>query len=96
LGFMNFDFTNTTLGIDLFHESRPFSYFTADSYVGALNSKWFYILNEPSRLYKHSKKDKTDYLGTQPDLESEMRIYVESMLQSTQYLIKNRLVSPKK
>jgi phosphoglycerol transferase MdoB-like AlkP superfamily enzyme len=91
LGLLNIPYTNTSLGIDLFKESRKFIYFSADDKIGCINQHYFYIYHTDKRecLFDLNIKDKSNCINNFQDLANEMKRYSFSMLQTTQWLIKN-------
>ena len=91
---MKMPFINNSLGIDLLNDSRPFAYFSADSKLACLNDEYYLIIdkNWTESLYRYKNKDLTNYLESQRSLADSMKTYTYSMLQTTQYLIRNRLV----
>ena len=94
MGLLNLPYVNNTLGIDLFRETRPFIYFSADDKLGCLNREYFWVWrsNGGESLYRYREKDRRDYLAEHPQLAREMKVYAESMLQTTQWLIDRQLV----
>ena len=43
LSFLKIPFKNTSMGIDLMNETRPYMYFTADSKIGCIDNKYYYV-----------------------------------------------------
>ncbi|MGV8019225.1 MAG: LTA synthase family protein [Ignavibacteria bacterium] len=88
MGFISMPYVNNTLGIDLTKESRPFSFFAADTKIGCIKEDYFLLIrsNGPESLYKYGKRDVTNYLNENTALADSMRTYVYSMLQTYSYM----------
>ena len=91
---MDIPYVNNTLGMDLLKESRPFIYFCADNKLGCLSGEYFLVLRENGgeSLYAYKNRDTQNYSATKKQLAKEMKDYLYSMLQTSQWLIKNRKV----
>ena len=94
MGLLNIPYVNNTLGMDLLKESRPFIYFCADNKLGCLSDEYFLVLRENGgeSLYAYKNRDTQNYSETKKQLAKEMKDYLYSMLQTSQWLIKNRKV----
>ena len=92
MGLLNIAYTNTTLGIDLLKENRPFSYFNGDDKYGVIDQNWFLMVREDQSnyLYKYQSKDHKDYAKEFPEIVNKMNIYAKSNLQSYQYYLKKK------
>jgi phosphoglycerol transferase MdoB-like AlkP superfamily enzyme len=93
MGLLNYSYTNTTFGIDLLKEKRPFMYFNGDNKFGVINNDHYYIWRQSGieSLYKFKEKSLVDYKDSLPELTKEMSDYGKSFIQTAQYLQKNRL-----
>ncbi len=93
MGLLNYSYTNTTFGIDLLKEKRPFMYFNGDNKFGVINNDYYYIWRQSGieSLYKFKEKSLVDYKDSLPGLTKEMSDYGKSFIQTAQYLQKNRL-----
>lgn len=92
LGLLNLPYLNTTLGVDLINEARPFAYFCADDKIGVVDQENYLVIREngPASLYHYRQKDPADHSAEQAGLCDSMRVYAYSMMQSAQWLIANK------
>lgn len=94
LGMLLPEYENNTLGVDLFHQRRPYVYFSADDKIGILDSSYFYVYRtsqQRASLYHYRDEDPTDYITTDSSRVAPMRRYGFSMIQeSQQMLLENR------
>jgi len=92
MGFLNQPYTNTTLGIDLNKETRPYIFFNSDDKFGVLNRELFLIVRNDgsSNLYKYQNNNKTDFIKVLKDEASQMNEYARSNLQVFQHILKRR------
>ncbi len=95
MGMLRQPYVNNTMGIDLLREKRPFIYFSADDKIGCLNNEYFLVIRDdgPPSLYDYILKDTYNYLPGNQKLVKAMKEYTFSMIQTTEYLIDNHLVS---
>jgi phosphoglycerol transferase MdoB-like AlkP superfamily enzyme len=91
MGILNLSFINNTLGIDLVKEERPYIYFSADDRIGCLSKEFFYVYrtNGIESLYRYKTNETKNYLTEYSFTVDSMRTYAFSMLQASQWLIKN-------
>jgi phosphoglycerol transferase MdoB-like AlkP superfamily enzyme len=94
MSYLGFEFENNTLGTDLFTQTRPYAYFSADDKIGILDSVHFYVenINGHQALYRYKDKSVENELLKYPEKVSEMQQYAYSMLQSSIYAVENRVV----
>lgn len=92
LGLLNVPYLNTTLGVDLIKEPRPFAYFCADDKIGVVDQDNYLVIREngPVSLYHYRQRDPADHSAEQAGLCDSMRVYAYSMMQSAQWLIANK------
>jgi len=92
MGIMNIPYVNNTFGIDLAKETRPYAYFCADEEIGCVGEEFYLVhrMNGPETLYRFKNEEKRNYAGVYPALADSMRNYAFSMLQSAQWMVKNR------
>ncbi len=90
MGLLNIPYQNTTLGIDLLRENRPYSYFNGDDKYGVIDKNWYLMVKEDKSnyLYKYQSKDPKDYAKNYPEVVSKMNNYAKSNLQAYQYYLK--------
>jgi phosphoglycerol transferase MdoB-like AlkP superfamily enzyme len=88
-------YINNTFGIDLLKERRPFIYFSADDKWGVINDTFFLMETEYGyeRLYRYREEDMTNYIEQNQSLVDEMKIYAQSNMLTSQYLINQRKLS---
>jgi phosphoglycerol transferase MdoB-like AlkP superfamily enzyme len=89
MGLLKLNYTNNTLGIDLFRESRPYIFFNADDKYGVIDKDWFLIVREDktTSLYKYRNSDTYNYAGDCSNIVDKMNDYAISNLQAFQYII---------
>jgi len=92
MGFLNQPYTNTTLGIDLNKETRPYIFINSDDKYGVLNRELFLIVRNDgsSNLYKYQNNNKTDFSKELKNEASQMNEYARSNLQVFQHILKRR------
>jgi len=92
MNFINVEYTNNTMGINLINEEREFAYFSTLGKYGVRNQDYYYInrLEGKESLFKYSDKKsyKINLIDSLPKLAKKMKIYAESNLQTAQYLTK--------
>lgn len=92
MNFVNVEYTNNTMGINLIDEEREFAYFSTLGKYGVRNEDYYYInrLEGKESLFKYTDKDnnKINLIDSLPKLANKMKIYAESNLQTAQYLTK--------
>ena len=91
MGILNQTYTNTTLGVDLLKEGRPYIFINGDDKVAVLDKEFLFILKKEGdkKLYKYSTFDTKNYLKERPKKAQEMEEYVKSNLQTFQYILLN-------
>jgi phosphoglycerol transferase MdoB-like AlkP superfamily enzyme len=85
-------YVNNTFGIDLLKEHRPFIYFSAGNSWGVINDTFFLLEPEYGceQLYRYREGDLTNYVEQYQSLADEMKIYAQSNMQASQYIISRR------
>lgn len=94
LSFLKIPFKNSSMGIDLMHEKRPWMYFTADSKIGAIDDEFYYfnLMDEQKEfLYRFKDLDTKNYLGAYKAKADSMKTYASEMIRLADYIIKNKL-----
>ena len=89
MGLLKQNYTNNTLGIDLFREKRPYMYFNADDKYGVIDDEWFLVVRDDSTksLYKYRDADTYNYAGDGKSIVDKMNLYGKSNLQTFQYIL---------
>jgi phosphoglycerol transferase MdoB-like AlkP superfamily enzyme len=93
MGMLNISYTNQSMGIDLLKEKRPSIFFTADDKVGCLNMDYYFIhrtISGKETMYRYDKLLIDDYSKSNSIVFDSLKTYAYSMLQSSQYLLKNK------
>lgn len=92
MGILGLPYQNSTLGIDLFAEQRPYMYFTADDTYGVVDSTWLLVAphDRPSKLYRYRNNDPRDYLAAYPSIAARMKEYAQSNMQTYQYVLRKK------
>ncbi|MBA3704616.1 MAG: LTA synthase family protein [Bacteroidetes bacterium] len=97
MGLLNRPYINNTMGVDLLKEGRKFICFSADDKLGCVNDQYFWYNNMGSEWLLHYRdKDPKQYIQQFPLLADTLKNYAYNMLQTTQWLIKNKNVGPQK
>lgn len=91
-------YTNNTLGVDLFTEKRPYTYFCNDDKLAVIDNEFLFIYrkNAESSLFKHHENEVNDYIKQYPNIADSMKMYAISQMQTAQYLIEKKLTSTSK
>jgi phosphoglycerol transferase MdoB-like AlkP superfamily enzyme len=94
MGLLNISYINNTFGIDLLRETRPYVFFNSDETSGCLDETHLLVLNQDGQksLFDYKHVDNIDQCSTQPILADSMSMYVRSMYQTAQWMIKHRKV----
>jgi phosphoglycerol transferase MdoB-like AlkP superfamily enzyme len=97
MGLLKRPYTNRTLGIDLLRESRPYIYFSSDDAVGCIDSSFFYSYNVKTNresLHRYRDRSLLNLASLHEERTLNMRRYAASMLQTSNYLFRNKLTRP--
>lgn len=88
MGLLQQPYTNSTLGVDLLHESRPYIFINGDDKFAALDKEWLLILKDDNsfKLHKYNDKDQKNYADDFPEKVQKMLIYMKANLQTYQYI----------
>ena len=94
LGMLNITWTNTTMGIDITKQQRPFMYFCADDRIGCIDSVHYFIDrgNGHETLYRFADLSTVDLTKQFPEKSEAMKRYTYSMMQTTQWLVEHDLL----
>jgi phosphoglycerol transferase MdoB-like AlkP superfamily enzyme len=94
LSFLQIPFDNKSMGIDLMHEQRPYMYFTADSKIGCIDDKYYYIHlldDQKELLYEFKDLNMHSFYDEKKAKADSMRQYAYGMIRTTNYILKNKL-----
>lgn len=91
MGLLGMSYTNNTLGVDLINQKRKYTYYCADDKVCCMSDSLLYIyrLNGPESLHKFKHLALENVIDKYPNEAIEMRKYAFSMLQTSQWMVKN-------
>lgn len=96
LGMLGIGYTQNNFGIDLNKEERPYAFYTTDKHIAARDSSRLYIYEPSEDIEFFYSLVNGELLETECDSTcQEMRNYCFSMLQSAQFLAKNKLTVDK-
>lgn len=89
MGLMNKTYVNTTMGIDLLKEDRPYAYFNGDDKFGVINDSLYYVYrdNGVESVYKYKEKDLVNYITEFSKEAEEMKVYASSFLETYQWIL---------
>lgn len=91
MGLLGLAYTNNTLGVDLLNAKRKYTYYCADDKICCMGDSLLYIyrLNGPESLHRYKKLDLENVLAKYPQIAADMHHYAFSMLQTSQWMLKN-------
>ncbi len=99
MGMLNRSYENSSMGVDLFREERPYMYFVSDHHLGCIDDEFFYMYSPSAKadaLYDY-RNGRTENLieGYRAKADS-MKNYGVSMMLTSDYLVKEKLaINPK-
>lgn len=89
LGLLNIGYTQNNFGIDLLKEQRPCMFYTADNLIAARDTSRLYIYSpESQQEFCYRCRGREVQAMPQDSLFDQLKDYCFSMLQSTEYLVK--------
>ena len=90
-GLLNISYTNSTLGIDVLKETRPYVYFSNDNFLGVIGSNLFLIESKAGKLglYDYKSQSVHNLIEQFPEVADSMKTYSHSMQQTSQFIIDN-------
>lgn len=96
-GLLGWSYTNNTMGIDLWHGSRKYMFFSQDNKVGVADTEQLYIWHKDGHedMFRLSNNKVQIPIKNNPKADS-MKLFAFSMLQSTQWAIDNHKTGPVK
>ena len=94
MGVLGLEYRNNTFGVDILNEQRPYMFFSSDDVFECIDYEWYYLNHTGGyeSLYRHVDNNGVDVIDSHPEIADKMRKYAVSMLQATQYMIKEDLV----
>lgn len=94
LSFLRIPFKNTSMGIDLLHEKRPWMYFTADSKIGCINEEFYYfrLMDEQKEmLYRFKDLDTKNYIDEYRTKADSMKKYAVDRIRAADHILQQKL-----
>ena len=93
MGLLGIDYTNNTFGEDLLEKNREYIFFAADNAIGCISDSLFYTWHTDGResLYNYRKKSSENLMNIYSSEAQKMNKYAFSMMQSAQYMLRNKL-----
>lgn len=94
MGLTGMGYENNSLGIDLLKDRRPYAYFSSDEYIACIDEEYYWLsgLNGKEGLYRFRQKSTENLLESDADRAGVMKSYTASMLQTSQYMMRNNRV----
>lgn len=94
MNLLKLPYTNTTLGVDLFTESRPFMYFNADDKIGVIDDEHLLILRKegPETMHLYQNKSVNNCIEENKVKAETMKKYAFSNMQAAYYLMSKNKV----
>jgi phosphoglycerol transferase MdoB-like AlkP superfamily enzyme len=95
LSLLNIEYTNTTLGINLFEQKHDAVFFCADDRIGCIDETCYWLQRNDGResLYQYQKLDFTELINTHKPKADSLKNHAYNMLQTAQYLYSNRFLA---
>jgi len=97
LNLLGISHLNTTFGIDLFHEKRPYTYFNHDQIYALIDSTHLLLITPKQTLglYRWSNGDLYDYRNIDTLKRKAMESYLKAHIQTAKYILQNHWQDPK-
>lgn len=94
MNFIPVTYTNNTMGINLMERSHPFVYFSSDDYIGCLSEELYYLRRNSGSesVYRYREQSLEDVANQFPNEVQAMKQYTFSMLQTTDWLLKEQVL----
>jgi len=91
---LNASYVNNTYGVDLLAKERKRVFFTNNENIACLDNEYLFVhgKNTNEGLFKYKNLATKNYLSEKSEVADDMKNYVFSMLQSSQWLIRNKRV----
>jgi len=88
MGVLRQPYINSTLGIDLLREERPYIFINGDDKLAVLDKEFLLIYGSDGsvKLHKYKDLDQHDYAKDFPEKVDEMLKYMKANLQAYEYL----------
>ena len=99
MGLLNRPYTNNTLGVDLFKETRPCMFFVSDTHLGCINNDFFYFYNISEKnegLFDYRNNGVDNLIEKYPTVKDSLKTYATSMMVTADYMVKNKAIRSSK
>ncbi len=89
MGLLNVDYTQNTMGFDLFREKRPMAFFSQDQRLCAIDDRYLYVARKSGResLYEYRSDPGTDLIERYPDIAENMKFFSCGHLKTARRMI---------
>lgn len=89
LGLLNISYIQNNFGIDLLKEQRPCMFYTADNLIAARDTTHLYIYSPDNQQeFRYEQSENELHFAESSQAFEQLKRYCFSMLQSTEYLVK--------
>lgn len=94
MNLLKLPYTNNTLGVDLFTESRPYMYFNADDKIGVIDEEHLLIIRKegPESMHLYQNKSVNNCINNNKEKAEAMKNYAFSNMQAAYYLMSKNKV----
>jgi phosphoglycerol transferase MdoB-like AlkP superfamily enzyme len=89
MGLLNLDYTQNTMGYDLFREKRPMAFFSQDHRLCAIDDRYLYVARKSGResLYEYHSDLGNDLIERYPDIAETMKFFSCGHLKTARRMI---------
>lgn len=97
LGLLNVSYLQNNFGVDMLREERPCMFFTADNMIGARDADYLFIyVPDSQQEFRYKLEEGKLHAATaEEDVFGRLKNYCFSMLQCTEYLVKENKTTDK-
>jgi phosphoglycerol transferase MdoB-like AlkP superfamily enzyme len=94
MGLLRENYTQNTMGYDLFREKRPYAFFSQDYRLCAIDDRYLYVARKSGResLYEHKNPQPVDLIDQFPWVADSMKHFSCSHLKTARWMIEKGLV----
>ncbi len=94
MGLLRENYTQNTMGYDLFREKRPYAFFSQDYRLCAIDDRYLYVARKSGResLYEHKNPQPVDLIDQFPWVADSMKAFSCSHLKTARWMIEKGLV----
>lgn len=93
MGLLRQDYTQNTMGYDLFREKRPYAFFSQDYRMCVIDDQYLYVARKSGResLYEYRSLQPVDLLDRFPQIAADMKAFSCSHLKTADWMIQRGL-----